>query len=128
MSLVLNIFNEKTVAALISDGHTDTAKFVANILKFWKIVNVKNPNTYIALNDPDRKPLTHVNDERFDFLLNLADCIQEMSGNVGGIRYKSLTSVTRDSFVQTVRGLVSLSKKFLNDQACEYLLLVFFSN
>lgn len=43
-----------------------------------------------------------------EFLSKFADCVDEMPGNVHGVRKKSLTAITRDSLVQTIRGLVQL--------------------
>ena len=43
VSLVCNVFDDKTVAALKCDGKNDTAKFIQRFLTTWKIVNVKNP-------------------------------------------------------------------------------------
>ena len=54
VSLVLNVFNETTVAALKQRNYDDTALFVEKILKLWKILNIKSPNDGVRLNDPGR--------------------------------------------------------------------------
>lgn len=130
VSLVLNVFNEKTVAALVADGKFETARFIDTFLKFWKIVNVKNPNLWIALNDTDRKPISDVNDFRLKFLKTLSASIQSMPGEKGAqrIRHKSLTSATRDSLTNTIHGLISVTEKLLSDSACSYVMLGIFQS
>ena len=51
VSLVLKVFNEKTVAGLRLQKADATATVVESVLNLWKILNVKSPETYIHLND-----------------------------------------------------------------------------
>ena len=85
--------------------------------------NVKHPETHVALNDADKKPVSDPSDNRLDFLIDFAGVIKKMPGNSGGSRKKSLTSTTRDSLSQTVNGLVSLTKELLREGECKFVLL-----
>lgn len=76
VSLTLAVFDEKTIAALQCDGRMETASFVTDILRMWKIVNVKNPILASRLNDPNRKPIERVNDENLLFLESMANRIE----------------------------------------------------
>lgn len=49
VSLMLNVFNERTIAALKEDGHNGTAEFVSLFTKMWHIVNTKTTNAHIRL-------------------------------------------------------------------------------
>ena len=119
---VLRVFNEKTVAALVNDGCIDTAKFIDYFLRLWKMLNIKTIEGHIRLNDSDRKPFSDPNDNRIVFLRETAEAISRMPGNSGPYRIQSFTSVTRDAFVQTLRGLSKLIQELLRDEAVKYIL------
>ena len=55
---MLNIFNEKTVAALQIDGYEETATFVHHVTRLFHMLNVKDLYSGQAYNDPDREPYT----------------------------------------------------------------------
>ena len=55
--LAVNVFNQKTVAALRKRGKHDTATFVAHVTKTWEILNIKSPREATKLNDPNRKKM-----------------------------------------------------------------------
>ena len=63
--LVLNIYNEKTVAA-----YDDTAVFVEHVTRMWNMLNIKTPHDGINLNNKDRLPFTLADDSRFGYLHN----------------------------------------------------------
>lgn len=126
VSLVLDVFDEKTIAALISDGKHETAEFLSFFLRLWKILNCKNPQLHLLRNDEDRKPFTSISDSRFDFMAKAARIINQMPGDVKGIRMKSLTSATKNAFSQTLRGLAAMGKHLLNDTACKFVLFGMF--
>ena len=65
---VLQVFHEKTVAALRQDGNEDTATFVDCILKMWKILNNKSTKAHILLNDSDRMPIRSGSDQQLPYL------------------------------------------------------------
>ena len=122
VSLVLRIFNEKTVSALAVDGKKETAMFIKHFLRLWNMLNIKYTDGHVLLNDPDRKPFSSVDDARFSFISKTADNIASMPGDVGNKRIKSLTSVTRDSFANTLRAFVELWKELLEDKGWRYIL------
>ena len=98
--------------------------FIDFILTLWKILDIKHRNSHINLNDPIRKPFRSTDDMRFTFLEDAANAFASMPGGrpTGSKRIMSLTSITRDSLVQTLNGLIFLIKSLLNDKACKYVL------
>ena len=63
VSLVLNVFNEKTAAALKQSKFNDTALFIEKIMRMWHILNVKSPCEGRNLEDPGRYPINSPDDE-----------------------------------------------------------------
>lgn len=65
VSLVLGIFNDKTVEALASkadETSKETATFINVILSWWKIMNVKSVYKGARLRDELSKPFTSCDD------------------------------------------------------------------
>jgi hypothetical protein len=125
---VAAVFNEKTVAALTLNGKIGTAKVVELFTNMWNILNVKNTSSHIHLNDPNRRPITSVDDENLIKLQSFAESIRKMPGGKGPGRKCSLTSETRNALVQTIDGLVSLSKELLGTGEWKYVLLGMFQS
>ena len=75
VSLAVNVFNEKTVAVL---ADTTTEVMVRNVTKMWHILNVKTTSAGHRLNDPDREPIYDADDPRLSFIIEIADCFNEM--------------------------------------------------
>lgn len=125
VSLVFDVFNEKTVAALVMDGKSETAEVVDFFFRLWKFLNCKNPHLHLYLNDPDRSPFSSVLDARFQTMEVAVNVLQKMKCEEK-IRIQSLTSSTRDAFVQTLTGLHRLGKRLLNDTACQYVMFGIF--
>jgi hypothetical protein len=128
VSLVTNVIHEKTVAALQMLGRFETASFVQLILRMWTILNVKNAISHVLLNDPDRRPVTSVDDERLSFLEQMAESFAKMPGGRGPNRRKSLTAETKAAFIQTLNGLCSLTRRLLGEGYTEILLGIFQSD
>ena len=61
-------------------------------------------------------------------MIETAENLKAMQGNIGKQRLKSLTSSTHDAFVQTLFGLVALSRKLLSHERCQYVLLGVFQS
>ena len=80
VSLAMNIFNEKIVAALKYYGYKDTANFAEDVTNSWNCLNVKSTKKGIYLNDPNRKPFTLRTDSRLNFIV--------------GRRFKNMTAST----------------------------------
>jgi hypothetical protein len=114
VSLMVNIFNERTIAALKQDGYYGTAAFVALFTRVWHILNIKSVDAHIHLNDPDRKPFTSIDDPRLSFLLEVADAVSKLHGGKGHSRTASFTSETKQALVSSLRGIVDLIKFLLN--------------
>ena len=64
---------KKTVVALRLRGHNDTADFVHMVTRMWHMLNIGSIHESGRLNDPDRKVFDSVEDERFKYLLDVAD-------------------------------------------------------
>ena len=93
----------------------DTAKLVSVILKFWKILNIKNPLLHARLVDDDRRPFTSGDDERLKFLQSLAHSFMNRPGGRGASRVQSLTWETKDALFTTLMGTVELIRKLLTN-------------
>ena len=119
VSLVLKIFNEKTVAAL--KEKQETKVFVENVTKMWNILNVKAPPVGNILKDDDRIPLCDPQDQRLDFLLGIAHCFNEMNSSCT-LRVGSLTSDTREALYLTINGIVNMYRMSLNEKNFNVLL------
>ena len=61
--LVVNVFNEKTVAALEGKpGMEGTYIFVKQVTPMWNILNIRSCESAKCLNDPDPETFTDPND------------------------------------------------------------------
>ena len=78
MQLTVNVFNEKTSAVLRKRGNIGTAVFVENITKLFNMLNVKSPEAARQLSDPDRAVFSTYDDERYDYLLQMAESFERM--------------------------------------------------
>ena len=86
---MLEVFNEKTIAALKAHSGVDedvqgTIAFLEMILDFWKIVNVKGPYEDVNLRDPLRAPIRSPADKNFDLLEEVAVVIENMAKTTKG--------------------------------------------
>ena len=68
VSLVLTVFNEKTVAALKRSKFTDRALFIENIMRMW----------HRNLEDPGRYPINSPDDERLNYIERIAASLKLM--------------------------------------------------
>ena len=113
VSLMCDVLNEKTVAALRMDGCSDTAKFLEICLRLWNIFNIKRTDTHIRLNDPNRMPFSNAADGRLVFMTDVAEGLSMMQGGRSFSRNKSLTTETKEAFMKTIHGMVYLIRKML---------------
>ena len=79
VSLVLNVFNEKTVAASKQNNFDETAIFVEHVNKMWNILNVRSRYTGERLKDTDREPINSIDDPKLDFLFKMATSLKLMA-------------------------------------------------
>ena len=84
VSLVLNVFNEKTVAALKQNNFDETAIFVEHVNKMWNILNVRSRYTGERLKDTNREPINSTDDAKLDFLLKMATSLKLMDTSKHG--------------------------------------------
>ena len=117
VQLTFNVFNKKTVAALNINGSNSTEKFVGLVTRMMNILNVKSPHTATKLNDPDRRVIRDIDDDRFPFLENMACMFEEMSAATAKYpgRVMCLTSQTSQALSVTLRGIVEVSKTLLRN-------------
>lgn len=127
VSLVFNVFSDKTVAALQMDGRNQTAEFISVFRKLLKILNVKTPFEHIHLNDKDRAPFTSNDDSRFNFIQSVILSIDAMPSCKGNSRQFTLTSDTRSALKQTLIGLQACFK-YLIDNRMPYILSAVFQS
>ena len=113
VQLVANVFNEKTVACLKTNGRTDTALFVELVTRMWKMLNIKSPDAAENLNDPDREKFSSEDDSRLDFLLRMAKSFKLMDASKKGHRVKCLTSETANALHETIHAIVHITKIML---------------
>ena len=64
VTLVLNIFNEKTAAFLDLKDCSDTAIFIKAATTLWSCINVKSKDAWFKLNDENRKTFELADDQR----------------------------------------------------------------
>ena len=76
-------------------------------------VNVKGPFEDQCTKDEVRAVISSCDDERLDFLLDLANMIESMAPEKQGQRFKQLTKDTSHAFSHTCRGMVDLAKFLL---------------
>ena len=110
VQLTFNVFNEKTV-----DGANSTGAFVQLVTRMMNILNVKSPHTAKKLNDPDRRVIRDIDDDRFPFLENMVCMFEKMdpaSSRYPG-RIMCLTSQTSQALSVTLRGIIEVSKTLL---------------
>ena len=128
VSLVLKVFNEKTVAALSLKDRKSTAEVIDCFLRMWKILNVKCPNLHIHLNDRDREQITHKDHMSLQYLEDMSKSSEKMPGGRGLKRMRSLTNETRDALITTLNGLSELAANLLEDKSFKYILLGLFQS
>ena len=116
--LVMNIFHEKTVAALKKKGFLDTSIFVERVKKMWNILNVKDIYAGVKLSDPDRYVIRDEDDERLQYLGGMAQAFSEMNPRMAKKSASGMLTIdTSDAISLTLRGLVELTKKQLRNGA-----------
>ena len=115
---VLNVFNDRVIAALQLEGKVETAAFIQDVLSWWKIVNVSAKSENVRFNDQDRVVQT-------PSCSNLSKYIQLFTHSTSGQgpkRVHSLTHDTRKALIQTTEGLQAVCN-FLYAEGMEYVCL-----
>jgi len=120
VSLVLNIFSEKTSAALKASAKSnpswkDTAIFIDYVIRLWKVFNTKNIAEHTRFRDTDRTPidLSPAGDIQRGILKFWAESADRMSPSSHQHRVKSLTKDTATALGWTCRCLLDISNYLL---------------
>ena len=115
VQLTFNVFNEKTVAVLKMNGADSTEAFVRLVTRMVNMLNVRSPHTATKLNDPDRETFRRVDDDRFEFLKNMAGMFEKMDSESSKYpgRVMCLTSQSSNALSVTIRGVVEATKTLL---------------
>ena len=105
---VVNVFNDNVVSSLKLNGKEETAKFIAQVLTWWKAMNVYGKNEELRFNDSDRMVQTPSSTN----LCSFAELFCAAKSGHGSSRMNCLTHDTKKALAQTSEGLVAI---------CQYL-------
>lgn len=127
VSLVLKVFNEKTIAALsffpaLSDSVDGTKSFLDIILKLWKLFNVKDPHKGRHLRDRDSDPFRSVNDERLKFMEGIVLWLNNWEAMKCKGRHGCLSQETHFALLHTVKSMQLLIHYLLGELKINYVL------
>ena len=116
---VINVFNDKVVAALNLEKKFGTARFIQQVLQWWNTVNVKSKGEVERFNNPNRDVQTRSSTNLQEFL----DLFNNSSSGYGCKRFQSITHDTKKALVQTMEGLLAATQYLLNTAGFDYVLL-----
>ncbi|KAJ4446704.1 hypothetical protein ANN_13401 [Periplaneta americana] len=125
VSLALKVFNEKNIVALerkkaeicCSDG---TINFIKLILRWWKVVNVKNPFKGKHLRDSDCDPIQGPEDPKVRFLEQFLLFLKVwQSSAING----KLSNDTHTALAHTIESLIYMCKYIFHELKWKYVLL-----
>lgn len=116
---VLNVFNEKVVAALKLRKCDGTANFVETILNWWKIVNVSGKGQDKRFNDPYRAVQMKDSTSLGTFL----DIFKKTPSGQGKKRVKCFTHDTKKALVHTMEGLMAVCAYLIEHAQFDYVVL-----
>ena len=120
MQVAVNIFNEKTVAALKDNSLDETVLFVQIITRMLNILNVRKVITGCRLNGDELMPFRSIDDKRFGFLRHLVKSFSKCP-QWFRVSNPTITSDTGIALKTTIDGLVNLIKLLL-ERVLEYVL------
>ena len=122
----LNVFCEETKQALIhhpemQDENVDgTVTFIAKVIEFWKIMNVKSLFEDQRLRDPLRAAISSNDDPRLKIIHEFADFAFKLQSQQGR-REKKFTRDTSLAIQHTCNGIIELTKYLL--ESSQFVLL-----
>ena len=125
VSLVLGIFNEKTVEALSAktdEGMKNTATFITVILNWWKIANIKSCLKGDRLRDEMCQPFRSVADKRLIFLDKFVSWLELWSEQCGSDNAGCLSKPTMRALIHTTKTLQTVITYSLTKLHFEYVL------
>ena len=115
----INVFNEKSVAAMKIKQFEDTSIFVEQVTRLWHMLNGKSTNYGTRLHDADRYPFTSIVDPRYTFIEEMATEFRNMNTSLTPYpkRVMTLTNDTSEALYLTLQGIVSITKILLEKGA-----------
>ena len=128
---VCQIFNDKTVAALVAlkdelNLNTGTEIFVRIITNWFKMLNIKSASTYIRERDHCKEPWK-LNCQSFSYLKDICEVVSSCRWPGGTGRVKKLTQCTADAFSITTAAVIKASEYLLENHDFQYILPAVFS-
>ena len=125
----LKVFCNKTAQALLhhpkmkqTQKVADTYLFIEIVLKWWKILNVKQKGLEIRNREPLQAVISSVDDERLTCIENFGSMCLQLAGRQGR-RVKQLSTDTAKAMHSTCKGVVDLTKDLLSNCHYEYVCL-----
>lgn len=115
---VLNVFNDKVVAALNLRGACDTARFIQQVLDWWNVVNVSAKGQDTRMRDPNRS----AQDEGSNSLQPHLNLFKGATSGHGANRIQSLTHDTKKALIQTTEGQMAVCRHLFTE-GFQYVLL-----
>ena len=130
--LRLQVFNEKTVAALKSlqeklDVSEGTVVFVKVLSSWFTIMNVKDKFRCVTKRDPDRQPWTR-DCSSFAKLEDACDLVSACTWEGTGKRASKLTKQTSEAFIVSTKACVEAANVLLIEKGFSYVLPGIFSD
>ena len=125
VSLVLGVFNEKTVEALLAKADAamkNTAAFIAVILNWWKIANIKSCLKGDRLRDDMCQPFRTVTDNRLVFLAKFVSWLELWSEQCGSDNAGCLSKPTLRALIHTTKTMRTVITYCLTKLHFEYVL------
>lgn len=127
VKLVLKVFNSFVIEGLKQfgsniTGSEDTAEFIAIILRWWNIVNVKTPLKGKRLADPYQEPIVSgkIDDPKLTFLHELLNWLDTWKDE----KYsKKLTNQTHSALTHTVYCMLEVVNYCFEELKMNYVLL-----
>ena len=100
-------------------GCRDTAEFIQIILNLWNVVNVSGKGQDQRMNDPYRTVQDHQSTNLQTFLA----IFQKAASGHGTNRIKCFTHDTKKALVQTMQGVIDVSRYLFRNTDFQYVLL-----
>ena len=126
VQFALNLFNEKVISALQTTSSSNKAlvEFMAVILKWWNVVNVKTISKGHVKRLPEAKPITSANCPNIDFLNQFLSWVEVWSANCKRSFHPGmLTTETYFALHHTTKTLIEVSKYLLRSKNYNFILL-----
>ena len=122
VSTCLKVFSNETYTAVMSHpsfqqrrDFDETGQFIRCVRDMWSILNVRSKYKDERHLNPLEAVVESKDDERLEFLLELAEMFRKMGKPRGGRRRRCLTIDTSNALWHTINGLVELCKHLLDD-------------